>query len=93
MILINADGSKALLYNQEAFTYFDVYLLKRPNAENDYSEKEKENALDLATNFLKMKKQLFLKMYYWDYREVKSILQQNKFCRYWIITLILIMIN
>ena len=42
---INEDGSKALLYNQDAFTYFDVFLLKRPNSENDYSEIEKERAL------------------------------------------------
>ncbi|WP_427875771.1 mannonate dehydratase [Flavobacterium sp. MMS24-S5] len=42
---INEDGSRALLYNQDAFTYFDVFLLKRPNSENDYSEIEKEKAL------------------------------------------------
>ena len=30
---INEDRSKALLYNQDAFTYFDVFLLQRPNSE------------------------------------------------------------
>jgi mannonate dehydratase len=34
----NADGSKALRYEEKAFIYFDVYLLRRPNSVNDYSE-------------------------------------------------------
>lgn len=42
---VNEDQSKALLYDKDAFTYFDVFLLRRPNSENDYSEKEKEAAL------------------------------------------------
>ena len=41
---INPDGTKALLYNRKAFIFFDVYLLKRPDAENDYSEKDKKEA-------------------------------------------------
>ncbi len=40
----NPDGTKALLYQKEAFVYFDVFLLKRPNAENDFSSKEIEEA-------------------------------------------------
>ena len=55
---INEDGSKALLYNQDAFTYFDVYLLKRPNAENDYSEAEKESALQFGNQLSEEEKQL-----------------------------------
>ena len=35
---INADGTKALLFDEVAFIFFDVYLLKRPGAENDYSK-------------------------------------------------------
>ncbi len=33
----NPDGTKALLYNHIAFVYFDIHLLKRPNAENEYT--------------------------------------------------------
>jgi len=58
---INEDGSKALLYNQEAFIYFDVFLLKRPNAENDYSEKEKENALQFGNKLSEEEKALLFK--------------------------------
>ncbi|TEB41857.1 mannonate dehydratase [Flavobacterium circumlabens] len=58
---INEDGSKALLYNQDAFTYFDVFLLKRPNAENDYSAKEKENALQFGNKLSEDEKALLFK--------------------------------
>ncbi|MCD0468750.1 mannonate dehydratase [Flavobacterium sp. JAS] len=58
---VNEDGSKALLYNQEAFTYFDVYLLKRPNAENDYAEVEKENALRFGNKLSEDEKALLFK--------------------------------
>ncbi|MCC9063527.1 mannonate dehydratase [Flavobacterium piscisymbiosum] len=58
---INEDGSKALLYNQDAFTYFDVYLLKRPNAEHDYSETEKKNALKFGNQLSEEEKALLFK--------------------------------
>jgi mannonate dehydratase len=58
---INEDGSKALLYNQDAFTYFDVFLLKRPNAENDYSEAQKQNALNFGNNLSEDEKALLFK--------------------------------
>jgi mannonate dehydratase len=58
---INEDGSKALLYNQEAFIYFDVFLLKRPNAENDYSDKEKEDALQFGNKLSGDEKALLFK--------------------------------
>lgn len=58
---INEDGSKALLYNQDAFTYFDVYLLKRPNAENDYSEVQKQNALHFGNKLSEPEKTLLFK--------------------------------
>ncbi len=58
---INPDGSKALLYNQEAFTYFDVFLLKRPNSENDYSEIEKQKALEFGNTLSASEKELLFK--------------------------------
>ncbi len=57
----NPDGSKALLYNQVAFNYFDLFLLKRPNVENDYSEEEKENALAYGDRLSEDDKQLLFK--------------------------------
>jgi mannonate dehydratase len=58
---INEDGSKALLYNQDAFTYFDVFLLKRPDAENDYSEDQKQNALNFGNKLSEEEKALLFK--------------------------------
>lgn len=58
---INPDGSKALLYNQEAFTYFDVFLLKRPGSENDYSETEREKALEFGNKLSAAEKDLLFK--------------------------------
>lgn len=58
---INQDGSKALLYNQDAFTFFDVFLLKRPNSENDYADAEKEKALLFGNQLSEEEKALLFK--------------------------------
>jgi len=36
------DGTTTLYYDKIKFAYFDIYILKRKNAEKDYSEEELE---------------------------------------------------
>lgn len=57
----NIDGSKALRYEEKAFIYFDVYLLKRPGSISDYSEKQKEEALAYGGTLSNTEKEILFK--------------------------------
>jgi len=57
----NPDGTKALLYNRIAFIYFDVYLLKRPGSENDYSSKDKAAALKYGNDLSNTEKEVLFR--------------------------------
>lgn len=42
----NPDGTHTLLYNQLAFIFFDIKLLRRPEAQKDYTPEQLEKARD-----------------------------------------------
>lgn len=54
----NPDESKALMFNRVAFNYLDLYLLKRPNVEKDYSDEEKQIALAYGETLTEEEKKL-----------------------------------
>lgn len=41
---VNPDGTKALLFDETAFIFFDVYLLKRPGTMDGYTKEQLEGA-------------------------------------------------
>ena len=57
----NPDGTKALLYNHIAFVYFDIHLLKRPNAENEYTADQKDQAIEFGASLSTEEKELLFK--------------------------------
>ena len=44
-------GTESMLFDYSTFAAFDIYILKRPNAEKDYPDKVKEKALEIYNNF------------------------------------------
>ena len=54
------DGSTALRFDAVAFAAFELYLLKRPGAEKNYSEEEKASAKAYADNLSKSQKKILI---------------------------------
>lgn len=57
----NTDGTTALLYDKIAFIYFDVFQLKRPSAESDYSQEELEKAKTYGESLSEEEKNVLFK--------------------------------
>lgn len=53
---LNQDGTKTLYFNKDAFVYFDVFLLKRPNAKADYNPEQIAKAVSYGKTLSKDEK-------------------------------------
>ncbi len=58
---LNPDGTKALLFDETAFIYFDAYLLQRPGAQSDYTETQLQEAKAFGNTLDKEAKQTLFK--------------------------------
>ncbi len=53
----NPDGTKALLFDELAFIYFDVFLLKRPDSEASYTQEKLDKAIAYGETLSEQEKQ------------------------------------
>ena len=58
---LNPDGTKALLFDETAFIYFDAYLLQRLGAQSDYTETQLQEAKAYGNTLDKEAKQTLFK--------------------------------
>ena len=54
------DGKKALIFNIVEFAAFDIYILKRPKAESDYTNKVKDNAKQFISSLSDESRQILI---------------------------------
>tara|TARA_R110000868_G_scaffold145181_3_gene365208 strand:+ start:16708 stop:17880 length:1173 start_codon:yes stop_codon:yes gene_type:complete len=57
----NIDGTKSLYFHKDAFVYFDVFLLKRPNAKSAYTPEQINKAAIYGKQLSKEEKQKLIR--------------------------------